>query len=241
MCEVNGELKMENGMGNLGFCALRLCFAIVLRASCFVFCLGLLASCQQKGGDASKAAKEAHVEAPTRPLDQLPELSIYNLPAKWHTQHDEEIELVGLRGKILVMVMIYTSCKAACPRLVADMRAIESQVPEAIKSHVKYLLVSIDPEVDTPKRLASFARANKMDGEEWLFLQGTPEQVREFAAVLAVSYKKISPIDFSHSNIISVFDEHGVLKHQKEGLGVNNKETVAKIIELAETLTLHTK
>ena len=66
-----------------------------------------------------------------------------------------------------------------------------------------------------------------MDNEQWLFLQGTEESVLEFAAVLAVSYKRISPIDFSHSNIISVFDRSGVLIHQQEGLGVNNKETIA--------------
>ena len=47
--------------------------------------------------------------------------------------------------------------------------------------------------------------------------------------MLAVNYKKISPIDFSHSNIISVFDENGVLVHQREGLGVDNTETVAAI------------
>ena len=44
---------------------------------------------------------------------------------------------------------------------------------------------------------------------------------------------KISPLDFSHSNIISVFNQKGELAHQKEGLGVNNIQTVEKIIELA--------
>ena len=66
------------------------------------------------------------------------------------------------------------------------------------------------------------------------FLQGTLDDVREFSNVLSVKYKQISPIDFSHSNIISVFDTNGVLFHQQEGLGVDNKITVAKILELAE-------
>ena len=47
-----------------------------------------------------------------------------------------------------------------------------------------------------------------------------------------MKYKQISPIDFSHSNIISVFDEQGVLQHQQEGLGVDNEETVDQILEL---------
>ncbi|MBP9794168.1 MAG: SCO family protein, partial [Flavobacterium sp.] len=65
----------------------------------------------------------------------------------------------------------------------------------------------------------------------WTFLQGNVNTVQEFANVLAVKYKKISPMDFSHSNIISVFNKNGELVHQQEGLGVNNENTVAKIIE----------
>ena len=163
----------------------------------------------------------------------ISELSIYNLPSIWTNQNNEEIELKELQGDVLAMVMIYTSCKAACPRLIADMRAIEAQVPENKKDNVKYVLISIDPETDTPERLKEFAIENGMDSDQWIFLRGSEEDTREFAAVLAVNYKKITPLDFSHSNIISVFNQKGELAHQKEGLGVNHKETVDKIVEIA--------
>ncbi|HEU4789299.1 MAG TPA: SCO family protein [Flavobacterium sp.] len=166
----------------------------------------------------------------------ISDLSIYNLPSKWTNQNGQNIEMKDLRGKVLVMVMIYTSCKAACPRLVADMRNIESRLPENIKENVELILVSIDPEVDTPKRLKEFAIANKMDGEQWEFLRSTEENTREFAAVLAVNYKKIAPLEFSHSNIISVFNAEGELAYQQEGLGVNSDETIKKITEEAVKL-----
>jgi protein SCO1/2 len=166
----------------------------------------------------------------------ISELSIYNLPSKWTNQNGQNIEMKDLRGKVLVMVMIYTSCKAACPRLVADMRNIESRLPENIKENVKLVMVSIDPTVDTPKRLKSFSIENMMEGDQWLFLRSTEENTREFAAVLAVNYKKISPLDFSHSNIISVFNAEGELAYQQEGLGVNSDETIQKITEEAVKL-----
>jgi protein SCO1/2 len=166
----------------------------------------------------------------------ISELSIYNLPSKWTNQNGQNIEMKDLRGEVLVMVMIYTSCKSACPRLVADMRNIESRLPDNIKEHVKLVLVSIDPEVDTPKRLKEFAIANKMDSEQWEFLRSTEENTREFAAVLAVNYKKIAPLEFSHSNIISVFNAEGELAYQQEGLGVNSDETIKKITEEAVKL-----
>lgn len=164
----------------------------------------------------------------------ISDLSIYNLPSKWMNQNGEHLEMKDLKGKVLVMVMIYTSCKAACPRLVADMRDIEARLPKNIKPKVQLVMVSIDPKVDTPSRLKAFSIENKMEGNQWLFLRSTEENTREFAAVLAVNYKKISPMDFSHSNIISVFNADGELAYQQEGLGVNSDETIEKITEEAE-------
>lgn len=166
--------------------------------------------------------------------NEIESASIFNLASKWNTQDNQIIELKELKGEVLVMVMIYTSCQAACPRLVADMRNIGKKIEEKGGKGVRYVLVSIDPEVDSPEVLKAFSIENEMDSEEWTFLQGTVDDVREFSNVLAVKYKQISPIDFSHSNIISVFDKAGVLYHQQEGLGVDNDETVSKILELSK-------
>ncbi len=163
----------------------------------------------------------------------ITDLSIYNLPEKWTNQDGKDIELKELRGKVLVMVMIYTSCKTACPRLVADMRHIEERIPKEYKDKVQLVLVSIDPTVDTPERLKEFSIENQMTGNQWTFLRSNEENTREFAAVLAVNYKKISPIDFSHSNIISIFNEEGEMTYQQEGLGTGYDKTVAKITEEA--------
>lgn len=165
--------------------------------------------------------------------EPLPEMSVFQLPSSWTTHEGEDIQLEELRGEVLVMVMIYTSCQAACPRLVADMRNIQKNVSEEANAETKYLFVSIDPEVDTPERLKNFAKENQMDNDQWLFLRGDPEDTREFAAVLAVNYKRISPMDFSHSNIISVFDKDGVMIHQKEGLGTDDSRTIEAIEQYA--------
>jgi protein SCO1/2 len=175
----------------------------------------------------SKVEKKDIVEKP------ITDLSIYNLPEKWTNQDGKDIELKELRGKVLVMVMIYTSCKSACPRLVADMRNIEELIPKEYKEKVNLVLVSIDPTVDTPERLKEFSIENKMTGNQWTFLRSNEENTREFAAVLAVNYKKISPIDFSHSNIISIFNAEGEMTYQQEGLGTGYEKTVAKITEEA--------
>ena len=198
----------------------------------FVYIFLVMQSCNgKKEGDKSEnKSVDKGIEKP------ISDLSIYNLPSKWTNQDGKTIKMEDLRGKVLAMVMIYTSCKAACPRLVADMRNIESRLPENIKKNVTLVLVSIDPTTDTPERLKSFSIENKMEGDQWVFLRSTEENTREFSAVLAVNYKKISPMDFSHSNIISVFNAKGELAYQQEGLGVSSDEIVNKITEEAGKL-----
>lgn len=143
--------------------------------------------------------------------------SIFVLDSKWQNQDGKELQLKDLKGKNLVMVMIFTSCQTACPILVADMQKIESKIDKNKLKETTMVLVSIDPENDTPEVLKAYAQQRNMYGEPWLFLRSDKESVRELANVLAVKYKKISPIVFSHSNIITVFNKKGEMVNQTEG------------------------
>ncbi len=173
--------------------------------------------------------KVSSIEEAVLDEDGISDKSIFNLTSEWKTQNNETIHLNDLKGKVMVVVMIYTSCEAACPRLVADMRNIYAKVDNPA---VDYLLVSIDPEKDTPEKLKAYAKEEHLDGDQWILLQGGLDDVREFSNVLSMKYKKISPIDFSHTNIISVFDKNGVLHYQQEGLGMSNDKLVEEVKNL---------
>lgn len=155
--------------------------------------------------------------------------SIFLLDSKWQNQDAEEIQLKDLKGKNLVMVMIFTSCRTACPILVGDMKKIHAKIEKNKLKDTSLVLISIDPTNDTPEVLKKFAAERNMDSEPWIFLRSDEESTREFANVLAVKYKKISPIEFSHSNIISVFNRNGELVSQEEGSGINS-DAVAKTV-----------
>ena len=147
----------------------------------------------------------------------LPSDSIFNLSSQWKNQYGDSLYLKNLQGKTLAVVMIYTTCKTACPILVSKMKSIESKIAKKDKKDVSLVLVSIDPETDTPARLQAFAKTNQMSDPQWVFLTSNESSTQEFANVLSMKYKKISPMDFSHSNIISVFSPEGQLVSQEEG------------------------
>lgn len=167
----------------------------------------------------------AEAPAPAAPSGH----SIFHLPSRWTTHRGDEIQLSNLGGRVQVLAMVYTHCQAACPRILADMRWIRARVDRG--APVGFVLVSIDPERDTPERLAAFADESGLAGDDWLLLRGSDEDVRELAAVLGVRYRRVSEGDFSHSNLISVLDPQGVVVHRQIGLGVDVDQTVEAIDE----------
>ena len=218
----------------------------------FIMALGvlLLQGCKNNSTTSSADAKEAEQtnvettaaqeQGEVTKATEISDISIYNLPETWTTQNGNDIQWKDFKGNVLVVVMIYTSCKAACPILIADMRDIRKTVDASDMPHkkkVKYILVSIDPKVDTPEHLKKFAQESGMDDDQWVFLRSDEEKTREFAAVLAVNYKQISPVDFSHSNIISVFNAVGELAAQQEGLGIDRTSIVQEIRKQLEKVT----
>lgn len=155
--------------------------------------------------------------------------SIFNLNSKWEQADGTKIKLEDLKGKVLTMVMIYTSCKTACPKLTIDMKNIAQKVGHKDSDDLRYVLISIDPEHDTPERMRQFLKTYQLDSKQWVFLRSSEANTRELANVLAMKYKQISPMDFSHSNIISVYSKEGLLVHQKEGISIDIDKTVEAV------------
>lgn len=161
-------------------------------------------------------------------VNTVPKESIFLLDSKWKNQEGKELQLRDLKGKNLVVVMIFTSCQTACPILVADMQKIAAKIDPKKTDENTMVLVSIDPDNDTPEVLKKYAEERKMDAKHWTLLTSDMESIRELANVLAVKYKKISPILFSHSNIITVFNKNGEMIKQVEG--TVNSEELAKTV-----------
>lgn len=193
-----------------------------MKSVCVMLLLAFgVVACDKPNNDLDPESSEDYTEV----FSEEEGLTVFQLTSTWENQHGENISLSAFAGKPVVLAMIYSTCKAACPRLVADMKEIEADLDEHGMADVQFVLVSIDPEVDTPEVMQRFITDNKLDSR-WSFVRSSEDNTREFANVMAVRYTEISPIDYSHSNIISLLDENGVLRFQQEGLGVDNVELV---------------
>lgn len=162
------------------------------------------------------------------------DFSVYHTRSTWTDQHGTERTLRSLEGRVQVVAMVYTSCAYACPRIMLDMKRIEAELGPEYADDVGFLVVSIDPERDTPEKLAEFARGSRLDPTRWTLLNGADGDIRELAVLLGVQYRQTSPGEWVHSNLITVLSPDGEVVHRQLGLGTDSSETLAAIRAAAE-------
>ena len=89
-------------------------------------------------------------------------------------QDGKRLSLKDLRGKVLAITFIYASCTDTCPLLTAKMTGIQDRLGPAFGPEVNFLSITVDPEHDTPARLAEYAkRFHATSG--WRLYTGTAE------------------------------------------------------------------
>lgn len=100
---------------------------------------------------------------------------LYPVPAETLTDEaGASRALDDFRGRATVYAFIFTRCAGVCPTMMASMKSLAAEVPRG--AAVRYALISVDPEYDTPAVLAEYRKKHGV-GEGWVFLTGSREQI----------------------------------------------------------------
>jgi len=92
-------------------------------------------------------------------------------------QHGKRIKLRKLlsSSRPVMLNFIYTTCTAICPPMTATFAQAQAKLGRDIQ-RVRMVSISIDPEQDTPKELAAYAKRFGA-GPQWQFLTGRFEDI----------------------------------------------------------------
>lgn len=77
-----------------------------------------------------------------------------------------------LKGKLWVANFIFTSCTTICPQLTFQMSDLQKKAKKEGLKDVQFVSFSVDPEVDTPKRLKDYVSHFQPDFSTWHVLTG---------------------------------------------------------------------
>jgi protein SCO1/2 len=171
----------------------------------------------------------AALGAPAMPA-ALPDTSVWQIDHEFRDQTGAVRHLGDFRGRPVVVAMIFTHCRFACPAIVAQIQRLVERVAERDDVHV--VLASMDAARDEPPVLAAFAKEHALPAARYTLLHGSAFAVRELAAVLGVRFAEVEGGDFSHANQIALLDHDGRIVARSEGLGTDPAALVDAIAKL---------
>lgn len=149
---------------------------------------------------------------------ELPGDSIYQLQATLTDASGAQVPLDVHRGHPVLISMFYATCPSACPMLLSDLQAIEAQLTPEERAQVRVLLISLDPQTDTPAELTRLAQSRQLDLGRWTLASPTLEQVHDLSAVLGVTWKVMRPGVINHTSAITLLDAQGKPVARVDGL-----------------------
>lgn len=158
--------------------------------------------------------------------------SLYQLAGEWTDQDGRTVPLSLHRGHPVLVVMFYGTCRHACPILLRRVEEIGARLEPSEQEQLRFLLVTFDPERDTPERLAAYASERRLDSRRWRLLHGPPERVRELALVLGVRYRVLEGGGFSHSMRVTLLDRDGAVVEHLDGLDTQTGALTERLREL---------
>lgn len=104
----------------------------------------------------------------------------------------------------------YTFCPDVCPTTLAELRQLLADLPEDVRSNLQVTLISVDPQRDTPERLAEYVGYFNADFDA---ATGEPEQLEKLASALSIAYIEpdTSQEDYlvDHSGQVVIVDPQG--------------------------------
>lgn len=86
-----------------------------------------------------------------------------------------------LKGKVLVIDFIFTTCPSICPRLSANMREIQKAYIKKNPELVQFISISVDPDRDSVPVLRAYADRYNADHDRWWFLTGNKDSIFDYA------------------------------------------------------------
>ena len=87
-----------------------------------------------------------------------------------------------IKGRIVVVNFIYTSCSELCPIETARLAEVKDKLGDAVGRSIFFISMTVDPEHDTPDMLKAFADAFDAKAPGWQFVTGRPEDIQAINA-----------------------------------------------------------
>jgi protein SCO1/2 len=156
---------------------------------------------------------DLHAHVPGAPREIPPTSATPNTKAPAFILLDQEgnrFDSTTLRGKVVVLNFIFTTCTDVCPLFTANVAQLQRTLKNEHAGNVFLVSITTDPEVDSPKVLKSYAQRYGADFQNWAFLTGSESQLKQVWKGFDVRVIKKGRGLVQHTSLTTVIDRQGI-------------------------------
>jgi protein SCO1/2 len=120
----------------------------------------------------------------------------------------KRFDVATLRGKIVLVSFVYTTCNGVCPATTRTLSRIQKRLQAAKLwgTSVAFVSITLDPDRDTPEVLGRYAQRFGADPSAWHFLTGPSRQVERVITAWGMWVKRASTGVLDHPSRIFLID-----------------------------------
>jgi protein SCO1/2 len=146
--------------------------------------------------------------------------------------NEKQVSLESLRGKPVIISLIYTSCYHVCPTVTSNLARVVNIARDALgDDSFSVLTIGFDTPVDTPDRMRIFAAQRNIDLGNWHFVSTDADTLQQLAADVGFSYFS-TPKGFDHMIQATLLDGEGKVYRQVYGMAPEAPALVEPLKEL---------
>jgi protein SCO1/2 len=130
-------------------------------------------------------------------------------------QAGKPVNSADLKGKVLLVSFVFTTCSGSCPATTHRMGLVQRE----LKAHgllkgdyVRLLSITLDPQRDSAEVLRGYMRLYDADPATWSFLTGPPDRVAKVIAAWGMWAKPAPNGQLDHPSRIFLVDRRGAVR-----------------------------
>ena len=137
----------------------------------------------------------------------------------------------SLRGHVLVVSFVFTTCVEACPLITGQLARAQARArSEKLDRRVRFVSITLDPVTDTPDVLRRYANAYGIDLTTWHFLTGAPDDVTR--VVRAFGLNAVARERIVHGSLVVLVDGQGRIAERRADLELDPDRLLASLRKL---------
>jgi cytochrome oxidase Cu insertion factor (SCO1/SenC/PrrC family) len=131
----------------------------------------------------------------------------YASAAPWNDDNGRVLKLGELKGSPIIVTMAYTACRKTCSTTLLSLQELQ-RIADRRGLNASFVIVSYDPEQDSPALWREYRKQRRIDRDNWHFLTGSSLETRRIARFLDLEYWSYDE-HIMHDFRVVMFDADG--------------------------------